>query len=320
MSSPKLQGILPVLPTPFRDDGNVDVPAMEKVAQFCMDAGASGLVFPGVASESEHLSREEQYSLLGTVCRVAGDRVPIICGGGNGSPEEIGAKIMKAHELGVVAAMVLIPNRFSGDPDGALGFIESVIENAPGVEIILQNAPLPIGAGLATSDLIRIVEASSAIHYIKEEVLPSGPRITALRRSAPDYLTGVIGGGGARYLIDEMNRGAIGAMPAAEITDIHVRMWNAYQTGDEATARHLYMRSLPLLIIQLLYRMRLTKYVLTKRGILGNTHVRSPLDDFDFYDEEELNVQLKSLSDLFEIAPLKTAEVWAASPKSRPSF
>ena len=308
MSSPHLQGILPVLPTPFSEDGRVDGTAMDRVARFCVDAGASGLVFPGVASEYEHISREEQFFLLGMVCRVAGHRVPIICGGGNGSPEEIGSKIMKAHELGVAAAMVLIPAMFEKDADGAFRFIKSVIENAPGVEIILQNAPAPVGAGLTAADLVRIVEANPAIQYVKEEVLPSGPRITALRRSAPDHLTGVIGGGGARYLIDEMNRGAIAAMPASEITDIHVRMWNAYQSGDEAGARLLYMRALPLLIIQLLYRMRLTKYVLTKRGVLNNAYVRAPLEEFDSYDEAEINAQMASLSNLFEIAPLNRAE------------
>ncbi len=287
----------------------VDESAMERVARFCLDAGASGLVFPGVASEYEHISREEQFFLLGTVCRVAGHRVPIICGGGNGGPEEIGSNIAKARELGAVAAMVLIPNMFAEDAEGALRFIKSVIENAPGVEIILQNAPAPVGAGLEAVELIRIVEASPAIRYVKEEALPSGPRITALKDAAPEHLIGVIGGGGTRYLIDEMNRGSIGAMPAAEITDLHVKMWNAYQHGDEAEARLLYMRTLPLLIIQLLYRMRLTKFVLTKRGVLENTCVRAPLDDFDSFDEAELNAQLESLSNLFEIAPLKTADV-----------
>jgi hypothetical protein len=49
--------------------------------------------------------------------------------------------------------------------------------------------------------------------------------------------------------------------------------------------------------------------VLTKRGIFNNDHVRSPLPDFDSFDETELGAQLDSLSDLFEIAPLKTVEV-----------
>ena len=86
-------------------------------------------------------------------------------------------------------------------------------------------------------------------------------------------------------------------------------MWNAFQSGDEAKARDLYTLTLPLLIIQFLYRMRLTKYVLTRRGIFNNSIVRAPLPGFDAFDDEELSAQLDSLSELFEIAPLKSVEV-----------
>ncbi len=305
----KLQGILPVLPTPFNDNGSIDTEAMGRVAQFCVDAGASGLVFPGVASEYDHLFTDEQSELLDVVCRVAENRIPVICGGGKGEPEVIAENILFAKSKGVVAAMVLIPNRFAGDEAGALSFILSVIEKSPGMDIILQNAPAPVGAGLDSDALKRIVNATTAIRYVKEEALPSGPRISALLEGAPEHLIGVIGGGGARYLIDEMNRGAIGAMPAAEITDLHVRMWNAFQNGNVEQARDLYMKTLPLLIIQLIYRMRLTKHVLTRRGLFTNSIVRAPLPDFDAYDEAELNAQMDSLAGLFEIASLKAVEV-----------
>lgn len=309
MNLPKLQGILPVLPTPFNDAGLIDTEAMARVAQFCVDSGASGLVFPGVASEYDHLSAEEQSDLLDVVCSVADGRIPVICGGGKGEPETIAGNILSAKSKGVVAAMVLIPNRFAGDEAGALKFILSVIKKSPGVDIILQNAPEPVGAGLDPETLKRIVNATTAIRYVKEEALPSGPRISALLDGAPEHLIGVIGGGGARYLIDEMNRGAIGAMPAAEITDLHVRMWNAFQSGDVEQARDLYRRTLPLLIIQLIYRMRLTKHVLTRRGIFTNSIVRAPLPYFDTYDEAELNAQMDSLAELFEIGSLKAVEV-----------
>ena len=115
MNLTKLEGILPVLPTPFDDEGNVDLNAMEKVAQFCIDSGAHGLVFPGVASEFNHLSSSEQEALLRVVCRVVDNQLPVICGGGNGGLEHIGANIRNAHDLGVVAAMVLIPNSFESD-------------------------------------------------------------------------------------------------------------------------------------------------------------------------------------------------------------
>ncbi len=303
----KLEGILPVLPTPYLADGNVDLDTMESVAQFCVDAGASALVFPGVASEFNFLSSDERMALMRVVCGVAKGRMPVVCSGGAGEAKTIGADILKSQQLGAEAAMVLIPKQFQGDGDGAVRFILSVIENAPGVDIVLQNAPNPVGAGLDASALMRIVEATDAIRYVKEETLPSGPRITELRDSAPEHLCGVIGGGGARYVIDEMNRGAVAAMPASEITDIHVEMWNAYQRGNEDKARELYRESLPLLIIQLIYRMRLTKTVLTKRGIFTNSIVRAPLPEFDTYDEAELEAQLNRLSRYLKIAPAKVA-------------
>ena len=63
MGQTTLQGILPVLPTPFKEDGSVDISAMERVTQFCIDSGANGLVFPGVASEYDHLEADEQFTL-----------------------------------------------------------------------------------------------------------------------------------------------------------------------------------------------------------------------------------------------------------------
>ena len=309
MKNPGLEGILPVIPTPFSEDGRVDPVAFENVARFCVEAGAGGLVFPGVASEYDFLTPEEQHTLTTILCDVARGRTPVICGGGKGEPAQIGSNIRAAQKLGAIAAMVLIPRQFSEDVEGALKFMLAVIKEAPGVDIILQNAPAPTGAGLAPEDVLKIVAASPAIRYVKEEALPSGPRITALQDGAPSHLRGVIGGGGARYVIDEMTRGAVAAMPAAEITDIHVKMWNAFQSGDTETARDLYQRTLPLLVIQLIYRMRLTKHVLTMRGVLKNSRVRAPLLEFDHYDEVELSTQMESLSDLLDLAPIQTAAV-----------
>lgn len=300
VKNPRLKGILPVLPTPFAANGTVDSEAFERVARFCVESGAGGVVFPGVASEYDFLSSEEQHELTAVLCRVARGKTPVICGGGKGTPAAIGANIRAAQTLGAIAAMVLVPRQFSTDHDGALEFMQSVIAEAPGVDIILQNAPAPVGAGLSPEAVIQIVKACPAIRYIKEEALPSGPRISALQENAPAHLDGVIGGGGARYVIDEMNRGAIAAMPAAEIVDVHVKMWNAFESGDIDLARSLYKRTLPLLVIQMIYRMRLTKHILTIRGILNNAAVRAPLPEFDSYDNAELAVQMESIGDLLD--------------------
>src|SRR5690606_7323846 len=120
-----------------------------------------------------------------------------------------------------------------------------------------------------------------SIAYIKEETMPPGPRISSLIAHAPASLKGVIGGAGARHLYDELDRGACAVMPAVEITDVHVALFESFMAGDRARARSIYIRTLPLLLVQLTYRMRLTKQVLRLRGLIEDTGIRADLPEFD---------------------------------------
>ena len=55
-----LQGVFPVIPTLFTAQNAVDPDAMRCVIRFALDAGAHGVVFPGVASEYNFLSPGER--------------------------------------------------------------------------------------------------------------------------------------------------------------------------------------------------------------------------------------------------------------------
>jgi 4-hydroxy-tetrahydrodipicolinate synthase len=125
-----------------------------------------------------------------------------------------------------------------------------------------------------------------------------------LRLGGP-RLKGVMGGMAGRFLLDEFRRGACGTMPACEMTDVHVALWNALEAGDETGARAIYNRLLPLLTIEWLYGAAVYKEVLRRRGVITSTTLRGPgmhaLDDFD---HRELDAILADLSDLFTTAPL----------------
>ena len=102
--------------------------------------------------------------------------------------------------------------------------------------------------------------------------MPCGQRISTLLaareiRDAPHF-TGVLGGAGGRYILDELARGALGTMPACELTDIHVTMVAAWRAGNTGFARTLYNRSLPLLNFQAVFRWAMTKEVLKRRGVI----------------------------------------------------
>ena len=294
-----IKGILPVIPTLFTDDDTVDPGALRSVVRFALDAGAHGVVFPGVASEYNFLSDEERGGLMSVVFDEVGGRVPIIGGASASTSEEAIVAGQHAKDHGINHLMIMAPSELGRDVDAHREFFARITAELTDVEVILQNAPSPIGAGLNADAIASLVEANPAITYTKEETLPSGPVITALRAKEILQLKGVLGGGGARYIIDELNRGALGALPAVELTDLHVAIYEAHTTGDFERARELYRYSLPLLGCQMIYRMRLTKYVLKQRGITDRLHVRAPLPELDEFTRQDINTMVEDLKALF---------------------
>ena len=294
-----LQGIFPVIPTLFTKDDTPDFDAQRRVIQFAINSGAHGLVFPGVASEYNFLTPEERGELISLVAGEVEGRVPIVGGASAPTAAEVVLAGEQAGNAGIHHLMIMAPAGLGNDLTAQEEFFATIAEALPGVEIILQNAPAPIGAGLDPKAIASLAVGNSSITYIKEETLPSGPAISFLRDAEIPHLKAVFGGGGARYIIDELNRGALGAMPAVELTDLHVALWEAYQSGNHDRARELYRLSLPLLVCQAVYRMRFTKYLLGKRGIVEAPLVRAPLPEIDLAASEDIDRMLVDLQSAF---------------------
>jgi 4-hydroxy-tetrahydrodipicolinate synthase len=80
-------------------------------------------------------------------------------------------------------------------------------------------------------------------------------------------------------------------MPAVEIADAHVALWRAWGRGDRAAARRIYTLTLPLLAFQMTFRVRATKEVLRRRGLLEHVGARAAgpkLDEGDMAEIGEL--------------------------------
>ena len=58
-----LSGVLPILPTIFTPKGAIDEAGTRRVVEYIIAAGARGIVFPGLASEYETLSRDERLHM-----------------------------------------------------------------------------------------------------------------------------------------------------------------------------------------------------------------------------------------------------------------
>ncbi len=290
-----LKGILPVLPTPFLADGSVDEAGMSRLVGFALNEGVDGVVFPGFASEVENLSGNERARLLKVVVdRVAG-RVPVVAGASAADWREVVEHGRVAAELGIRHLMVQPPKSVGTDARELIEFLGNILQALPDIEIILQNAPAPRGSDLSPQAIVKIVAALPRVAYVKEETLPAGPAISHIIAHAPESLKGVIGGGGARYILDEYARGATAAMPALEIAGEHVAIDRALGAGKRDEARRIYVRTLPLLVLQAVYRMRLTKHVLKRRGVIDGVGVRAPTPDLDAAAIADIDANLVEL-------------------------
>ncbi|HEY4144345.1 dihydrodipicolinate synthase family protein [Pinirhizobacter sp.] len=295
-----LAGVFPILPTIFESGGALDLGGTRNVLEYIVAAGAAGVVFPGLASEYDMLSVDERLEVTASLGQWIGGRVPFIVGA---SHADAAVAIRLAHagaNAGAVAAMILTPHAHAGDGDAMARYFND-IHAATGLAIMLQNAPAPLGVGLGVTEVAALARAVKGIRYAKEETQPSGHRITALAAEAGHGVEAVFGGAGARYIIDELQRGATGTMPACEVTEVHVQMLALYRSGNVDSARDLFERTLPLLSMQAVFRWRLTKAILLRRGMIGSDYVRAPGPALDRWDLRELDALLARIADLLPL-------------------
>ena len=303
-TSEHIQGIIPILPTPFGDDGYIDEAGMRQVIGYVLAAGAHGVAFPAMASEFYALTDRERLRLTELVVHEVGGAVPVVGTATSQSPQAAVELAREVERAGADAVMVMPPYVVR---DGVPGVTKlfAQLASAVNLPLILQNAPPPLGSAYGPDVIKKLMDDVPQIRYVKEEVSPGGQRITKLLANPPASMLGVFGGAGGRYIMDELNRGAIGAMPASEVTEVHVRIFNAYRSGDVEGARQLYNRSLPLLTFQAVFRMDMTKEVLRRRGFIGSAHVRVGAVPLDAADQEELTVLLSEIEDLL-LVPART--------------
>ena len=295
-----LSGVLPILPTIFDERGAIDEAGTRRVVDYIVAAGAKGVVFPGLASEYDTLSSDERLHMTARIGEWIGGRVPFVVGASTPSTDDAVAFAAAGAQAGAAAAMILTPKPFADDMRAMADFFRAAHEGS-GIAIMLQNAPAPMGIGLPLEKVAELARAVDGIVYVKEEAPPSGQRITQLTELAGGSLRAVFGGAGARYVIDELVRGAEGTMPACEITELHVTMLDKFHGGDEEGARDLFERTLPLLSMQAVFRWRLTKKVLQQRGLIESDYVRAAGPALDRYDLQELDALLVRLSDLLPL-------------------
>lgn len=301
MSQP-WRGVFTIPCTPFTEDGVLDLESLRREIQFCLEAGAHGVVAPVNASEFWTLSDEERKTVAQAIVQTVEGRVPTVIGV-TGAAAPIAVDFARhAEQIGADAVIALPPHARTASPAAIFDYFRALSE-AISIPIFVQNHDAPAGTRMSPEFVARLVRELEHVDWIKEETFPAGHAIQAEIALCGPKLKGVMGGVAGRYLFDEYRRGVCGTMPACEVTDIHVQVWKALDSGHEREARDLHRRLLPLLNYEALLP-GVYKSVLKRRGIIASDYLRSEAGNpLDALDQEELSAIFADIRDLFRLAP-----------------
>ncbi len=297
------RGVFTIPVTPFDRHGAIDEDSLKNEVDWCIRAGAHGIVASVNASESPTLLDDERKRVTRLVVETTTKRVPVVIGVSGASTQASVMFTKYARQVGADAVIAMPPYGVRlADPESVFAFYQSVADAADGLPVFIQNWGGPAGTIMTAHQMTRLMTEIDNVSYLKEETANAGHLMTTVLATAGDTCEGIMGGIGGRYLMDEFRRGACGTMPACQTTDIHVNIWNALEAGNLDKARRTFYRLLPLLNMEAAFGPIVYKEVLKRRGVIANTTLRSRRDSgLDEYDHKELDEILRDVSDLFSI-------------------
>jgi 4-hydroxy-tetrahydrodipicolinate synthase len=297
----QFRGVYTIPVTPFDQHGELDEASLRREVDWCVRAGAHGIVGPVNASEGPSLTDEERHRVTRVVVEATAGRVPVVIGvSGGGVPATL-LYTRWAREAGADAVIAMPPyGARLADFDAIRAFYRAVAETAGELPVFIQNWSGPAGTAMSPAQVAQLMQENPTVSYAKEETADASHYLSAELRLAGAACRGIMGGIGGRYVLDEFRRGACGTMPACQTTDVHAQIWNALEAGDEARARSIHNRLLPLLNMEARYGVPFYKEVLRRRGVIDHAGTRGAVtESLDDFDHRELDAILEDVSQLF---------------------
>ena len=216
--APRFKGVFPVVPTTFRDDGELDLDSQRRCLDFMIDAGSNGLCILANFSEQFVLSDEEREVLTDLTLEHVAGRVPVIVTTSHFSTRVCAERSRRAQAAG--AAMVMIMPPYHGAtiraPELAIYDFFQRISDAIDLPIMIQDAPVS-GTPLSATFLVRMAQEIPNIRYFKIEVPQAAAKLRQMIELGGEAIEGPWDGEEAITLFPDLDAGATGSMTGAAI-------------------------------------------------------------------------------------------------------
>lgn len=274
-------GVYVICPTPFENDGKLDMASTDRMVEAYLEAGATGLTILGIMGEAPKLTADEAQAFVRQVMKAVAGRVPVIVGVSAAGFAAMSALSAKAMGAGAAGVMIAPPSTLKTDDQIVAYYADAVEAIGSDVPFVIQDYPLTTNVVMTPKVIMRIIEQSPSCVMLKHEDWPGLDKITTLRRASDKgevRRVSILCGNGGLFLPFEMERGADGAMTGYAYPEMLVGVVNLINQGKRQEAHDLFDRHLPLVRYETQPGVGLAvrKYVLKKRGIIAHDTLRKP--------------------------------------------
>ncbi len=283
MATPKIpaetQGVYVIAPTPFHPDGRIDEASIDRMTDFFLGAGVTGMTVLGQLGEAPKMTHDESVSIVKRV--IARAKVPIVVGVSAPGFAAMRALTQDVMGLGATGVMIAPPNTLRTD-DSIVQYYKQASEAIGGdVPFVIQDYPLTFSVQMSPAVIRRIHTEIPASWFLKHEDWPGLDKISQLRTWEKDgsmRRLPILTGNNALFLDYEMERGADGANTGYCFPDMLVDVVRLSKAGQRDEAHDLFDAHLPLIRYEQQPGpgMAVRKYVMMRRGIIASDTLRKP--------------------------------------------
>ena len=175
-------GSLVAIVTPMRPDGAVDFGAWERLVDFHLAGGTSGIVVGGTTGESATLTDSELWELTDRACAQARKRLQIIAGVGTSGTASTVDRARRLSELPIDGLLVVTPAYNRPTQEGLYQHFAAVSQ-ATRTPVILYNVPARTAVDLLPATVQRLSQLPGIVAV--KEAVPDEERVRELVARCP---------------------------------------------------------------------------------------------------------------------------------------
>ena len=267
----RLNGIVPIIPTPFTAQQQVDWPGVRRLVDFACAANISAICLPAYASKFYKLSERERLHLVKEAAEQAAGRVPVFAQVNFVCATQATEAAHEAGEAGAAAIAMAVPRLVGFGETDLYRYFDRILSSID-TPLLIQdwNPSGPTVSARFVSDLHR---AHPHFRWIKLEEPLMSAKVSAILEATGGEV-GVLECWGGMYMLDLIPGGICGVMPGLAVSDLLARVFQLATQGDMAGAHQIYAAVLPQIVFSLQHLElfhHAEKRLLGARGISGGS-------------------------------------------------